>query len=324
MDHSLKGIQKPIAAHLLEFEAYFKTALGNQVPLLSIITNYLLRRKGKQIRPSLVFLSAQLNGEINNSTYVAASMIELLHTATLVHDDVVDESYERRGMFSINALWKTKIAVLLGDYLLSRGLLIAMKNDECELLSIMSSAVEQMIEGELYQIQKTRKLDITEEEYFSVITKKTALLFSASTACGTKSVTNDANIIAKMKIMGEYIGIAFQIKDDIFDFEQKDIIGKPWGNDIKEKKLTLPVIYALKQAPANQRATILKIINKPGTKQPLKEIKEFIDQYNGIEYASGKMYEYKDKAIETLQTFPENDAREALIKLIEYIVARKN
>ncbi len=246
----LKLIREPIQKELEEFEEHFKTVMKSSVPLLDVITNYILRRKGKQLRPTFVFLTSSMLGGINTSSYTAASMIELLHTASLVHDDVVDESYERRGFFSLNALWRSKIAVLFGDYLLSKGLLLSVERQEYELLKIVSEAVREMSEGELLQLRKSRKLNITMEEYYEVIRKKTAALIAACTASGATAVSKDEDIIARMKAFGENAGVAFQIKDDLFDYNRNGKIGKPTGNDIKEKKMTLPLIYALQQCPS--------------------------------------------------------------------------
>jgi octaprenyl-diphosphate synthase len=270
-----------------------------------------------------VFLSAKLSGDINESSFTAAALIELLHTATLVHDDVVDESFERRGFFSVNALWKSKIAVLLGDYLLAKGLLLAVENKEYELLEIVSGAVKEMSEGELLQIQKSRKLNISEDEYFEVIRKKTAALIAACCASGTKSVTDAPDTISKMKQFGEYIGIAFQIKDDLFDYEKKGPLGKPTGNDIKEKKLTLPLIYALENASFGQKISILRLIkhhNKNSRK--VKDVIRFVKETGGIEYSVQKMNEYKNKALDILDEFPESEARSSLQKLALYTTGR--
>jgi octaprenyl-diphosphate synthase len=241
-------IQNSIKEEMERFEPFFRSSMQTKVPLLNIIMNYILRRKGKQMRPMFVFLSAKMIKEsVGDSTYTAASLIELLHTATLIHDDVVDEAYERRGFFSINALWKSKISVLVGDYLLSKGLLLAVEKNEYELLKIVSVAVREMSEGELLQIQKSRKLNITEDIYFEIIRKKTAALIAACAACGAKSSGADDETVEKMRLFGEYVGIAFQIKDDLLDYQNNGLIGKPSGNDLKEKKLTLPIIYALEK-----------------------------------------------------------------------------
>ncbi len=317
-------IMSPIKQEMTEFDKYFKSSLKSKVPLVDIITNYILRRKGKQMRPMFVFLTAKMLGEINRSSYIAASLIELLHTATLVHDDVVDESYERRGFFSINALWKSKIAVLLGDYLLSKGLLIALENKEFEILEIVSVAVREISEGELLQLQKSFKLNIREEEYFEIIRKKTATLIAACTATGAKSVIENDEVISDMKKFGEYAGIAFQIRDDLFDYEKNGLVGKPRGNDLKEKKLTLPIIYSLNKAPASERKHILGLIKKHSTKtSSLEEIISFVEKSGGIEYSAKKMHEYKNKALESISRFQDNESKKALIELVNYSVDRK-
>lgn len=319
----IKEIRAPIEAEMKRFTGYFNTIMKSKVPLLNIITNYILRRKGKQMRPMFVFLAAKLSGKITGSSFTAAALIELLHTATLVHDDVVDESFERRGFFSINALWKSKVAVLLGDYLLAKGLLLSVKNKEYEILEIVSFAVKEMSEGELLQIQKSRKLNITEDEYFEIIVKKTAALIAACCASGTKSVTDDPEAIRKMKQFGEFIGIAFQIRDDLFDYEKKGNLGKPTGNDIKEKKLTLPLIHALGNTNPAQRRKILSLVrhhNKKSSK--VREVIRFVRDNKGMEYSKGKMHEYKNKALDILNEFPESEARLSLEKLALYTVSR--
>ena len=245
---SLSSIKKPIERDMADFEAYFSKTMRSEIPLLKIILNYILRRKGKQMRPLLVFLTARLNGEICEATFVAATMIELLHTASLVHDDVVDDAQERRGALSVNALWNSKIAVLVGDYMLARGLLISVEKARYDMLEIVSEAVKSMSEGELLQLQKARKLNIKEEDYYKIIGMKTAAIIAACTACGARSVTGDSETILTMKDFGENIGIAFQIRDDLLDYEGNGFTGKAPGNDIKERKITLPLIYALEQS----------------------------------------------------------------------------
>ena len=317
-------IKLVIKEDLKEFDKEFKSSMKSKIPLLNIVTNYLLRRKGKQIRPVLVFLSAKLIGEVSKSTQVAASLIELLHTATLVHDDVVDDANERRGFLSINALWRSKISVLLGDYLLAQGLLLSVQNKEFDLLEIVSNAVKEMSEGELLQIQKTRKLNITEDEYFDIITKKTATLLAACTASGARSITTDSNTIEKMYNFGLNLGIAFQIKDDLFDYEKGNSTGKPKGNDIKEKKLTLPLIHSLENCERKTKKEIIRLINKKSSKQDTyNRVYEFVHEQNGVEYTRNKMIEYKNNALEILHSFPENDARNALQNLVQYIIDRK-
>jgi octaprenyl-diphosphate synthase len=259
---SLNRIKAPIAAEMVEFERYFKHSMRSKVPLLDIITNYIIRRKGKQMRPIFVFLSAKLIGNINKSTFHAAALIELLHTATLVHDDVVDESYQRRGFFSINALWKNKISVLVGDYLLSKGLLLAVENEEFQLLKIVSDAVKEMAEGELLQIEKARKLNTNEAIYFDIIEKKTATLLASCTAAGAKSANASPEQIEMMKQFGKNIGIAFQIKDDLFDYQLVNDTGKPSGNDLQEKKITLPLLYTLNHSSLADSKRIKKVIQK--------------------------------------------------------------
>lgn len=320
---ALEHIKKPIEKEIRVFEEYFRASMKSKVPLLDIVTNYLYRRKGKQLRPVLVFLSARLNGEPNESTNIAAAMIELLHTATLIHDDVVDDSYERRGFFSVYALWKSKISVLVGDFLLSKGLLLAINNKEFELLHIISEAVREMSEGELLQLQKSRKLNITEEEYLEIIRKKTATLISACVSCGASSVGTTPENMAKLKLMGEYAGLAFQIKDDLFDYEKDCLTGKPRGNDIKEKKLTLPLIHALSQSSDGERKRIKKLIRNNNNKsKTIGEIIDYVINKGSVTYAVEKMEDYRMKAVEVLKEFPDNEARTALIELLSYITTR--
>ncbi len=317
-------IKAPIKGEMKKFEELFKASMKSRVPLLTLITNYVLRRKGKQMRPMLVFLSAALHGKITDSTYTAASLIELLHTATLIHDDVVDDAYERRNFFSINAIWKTKIAVLLGDYLLSRGLLLAVDKGEFELLRIVSEAVREMSEGELLQIEKARKLDIDEEIYFEIIKKKTATLIASCTAAGAYSIGAEPETIESMKQFGELVGIAFQIKDDLFDYQKKSIIGKPTGNDIQEKKMTLPLIYVLNNAPNAEKRRIITIVKRHNTdKKKVNEVIDYVIDNGGIDYATKKMIEYKEKALEILAQFPDNEAKTALLELVDYVISRK-
>lgn len=320
----LQQIKSPISKEMQSFEHFFNENLKSNIPLLRLITNYLLRRRGKQMRPMFVFLSAKLNGEVNESTYYAASFIELLHTATLIHDDVVDESYERRGFLSINAIWKAKVAVLIGDFLLSKGMLLAIEHDEFELLRIVSNAVRAMSEGELMQIEKARKLNITEDVYFEIIKKKTATLIASCAASGAKSVGADDETVEQMRLFGEYVGIAFQIRDDLFDYEKANITGKPSGNDIKEKKMTLPLIYALNQTSRGQHRHILQIVkhNKKNARR-IQEVVDFVKHNGGLEYANRKMLEYRAQALKILDMFPESASREALQHLVEFTVSRK-
>lgn len=321
--NELSQIRKPIEKELKEFEHHFKKVLKSPAPLLDVLTNYILRRKGKQIRPIFVLLTASMLGEVNYSSYTAASLIELLHTASLVHDDVVDDSYERRGFFSIKALWKSKIAVLVGDYLLAQGLLLSVERKEYELLEIVSEAVKKMSEGELMQMRKARKLDITEKEYFEIIEKKTAALIASCTACGAKSVDSSAEIIAKMKEFGKNVGIAFQIKDDLFDYNKSGKIGKPTANDIKEKKMTLPLIFALQQCPKQEKNKIIRLIrtqSKNGKK--VDEVIEFVKKYGGIDHAQAEMEKYSEKANAILEEMPKNDSATALRLLVQYTISR--
>lgn len=319
----LAQIKKPVEKEMAEFEEFFSRTLKSEVPLLKIILNYIFRRKGKQMRPLLVFLSARLNGEINEATYVAATMIELLHTASLVHDDVVDDAQERRGVLSINALWNSKIAVLVGDYMLSKGLLISVEKNRYDMLEIVSEAVKSMSEGELLQLQKARKQNIREEDYFRIISSKTAALIAACTACGAISVTNDQDIILLMKELGENIGIAFQIRDDLLDYEGNGLTGKAAGNDIKERKITLPLINALETSPLAEKRHILSIVKKrKKTKSEISEVIRFVKDNGGMEYAENKMNQYRDKALAILDSYPESDVRTALREFVGYTTSR--
>lgn len=321
----LDKIKQPIAKEIKEFEPRFRESMKSRVSLLDKIMHYIVKRKGKQMRPMFVFLSAKMFGETTDSTYRAAAMIELLHTATLVHDDVVDDSNKRRGFFSINAIWKNKIAVLVGDYLLSKGLLLAVENDEFELLRIMSNSVKEMSEGELLQIEKARKLDITEEVYYDIIRQKTATLIASCCASGTNSVGMDKETIEKMRLFGEYTGIAFQIKDDLFDYgSDGETIGKPTGIDIKEKKMTLPLIYSLNNASRSDKNRIIKIVKKHNeNKRKVKEVINFVIETGGIEYAQNAMLAYKNKALAILKDFEQNEANKALAELVIYTTERK-
>lgn len=320
----LSRIKRPVEKEMAEFEAYFNKTMRSEIPLLNIILNYILRRKGKQMRPLLVFLTAKLNGNIAEPTFVAATFIELLHTASLVHDDVVDDAHERRGALSINALWNSKIAVLVGDYMLSKGMLISVEKNRFDMLEIVSDAVKSMSEGELFQLQKARKLNIKEEDYFKIITSKTAALISACTACGARSVTDDSETIQLMKEFGENIGIAFQIRDDILDYEGTGITGKTVGNDIKEKKITLPLIHALEQSPASRKKQILGIVKiRKKTKEEISEVISFVLDYGGIEYSELKMNQYRDKALAILDFYPDSEVKESLKEFVQYTTSRK-
>jgi octaprenyl-diphosphate synthase len=316
-------VKNIIGAELDTFEKKFADAVKSQTPLLDRIMSYIIKRKGKQMRPMFVFLSAKLHGPINESSYRAAALVELLHTATLVHDDVVDEALERRGFFSINAIWKNKIAVLVGDYLLSKGLLLSTDNNDFEHLRILSEAVKQMSEGELLQIEKSRKLNLEESIYFEIIRNKTASLLSSACAVGAWSTCHDKIICDQMRLFGEKVGIAFQIKDDLFDYGKEDI-GKPTGNDIKEKKLTLPLIYTLNKVDETTRRKLIYII-KNENKNP-KKVKLVIDTVvaeGGISYATTMMNQYRDEALEILYAFPDNEVRKALEDLVRYTTDRK-
>jgi len=315
----------PIEAELSHFEPYFKKSTQTSIPFLDTIMNYILRRKGKQMRPMLVFLSAKLNGEFNDRTYHAALTIELLHTATLVHDDVVDESYQRRGFFSVNAIWKNKIAVLVGDFVLAKGMLWSIEHKDYDILNFISAAVRDMSEGEILQIQKARKLDITEEVYFEIIRKKTASLMATSAAVGTCTVTEDTEIIERMRLFGEYAGIAFQIKDDLFDFQKSNLLGKPTGNDLNEKKITLPLIYALNQGSSSERRNVLNIVRKKSkSTADLTEVSRYIASKGGFDYAEKVMQEYHQKALEQLTPYPDSEYKRALEAFVGYITTRES
>jgi octaprenyl-diphosphate synthase len=319
----LASIRKPVSNEMAQFEAYFGRTIKSEIPLLKIIVNYVFRRKGKQMRPLLVFLAAKLNGEIAEPTFVAATFIELLHTASLVHDDVVDDARERRGALSINALWNSKVAVLVGDYMLSRGLLISIEKNRFDMLEIVSEAVKSMSEGELLQIQKARKLNIREDDYFRIIKSKTAALLAACTACGTRSVTDDPERIRIMKDLGENIGIAFQIRDDLLDYEVKGLTGKVPGNDLKEKKITLPLIHALENASLHEKRRILKIVGdgkKSGSE--IAEVIRFVSEKGGLQYTELKMNEYRDNALAILDTYPDSDVRRSIREFVHYTTSR--
>ena len=306
------------------FENKFKNSLKSNVSLLDRIMHYIIKRKGKQMRPMFVFLSAKLFGSFGESTYRAASMIELLHTATLVHDDVIDEANFRRGFFSINTLWKNKIAVLVGDFLLSRGLLLAVKHEEFGLLKIMSTAVQDMSEGELLQIEKARKLDITEKVYFDIIRQKTATLIAACCASGANSVGQNKEIVEKMRLFGEKAGIAFQIKDDLFDYMQNPLIGKPTGIDIREQKMTLPLIYTLNSVGKDLKNQIINTIkNDHKDDKKVAEVIAVVKENGGLEYAKKIMNDYHKSALDILNTFEDNQSKESLILLLNYVVNRK-
>ena len=312
-----------MAEELKGFESHFRQSMKSSVALLDKIMYYIVKRKGKQIRPIMVFLSAKIWGGPTESTFRAASFIELLHTATLVHDDVVDDAYQRRGFFSINALWKNKIAVLVGDYLLSKGLLLALENKEYTQLHIVSKAVKDLSEGELLQMEKARKLDIEEDIYFNIIKQKTASLIASACSAGAASATDNEAHIEQMRLFGETLGIAYQIKDDLFDYGDQ-AVGKPRGIDIKEKKMTLPLIYALNQSSRKEKKHIIRSIRKKSTDpKVVREVISFVKEKGGMEYAYNIMTQYRDKAIALLDGFPSGDGKESMRLLVDFVIDRK-
>ena len=325
MNLSIGQVKAPIATELETFESLFRGSMKTSVPLLDTIMNYIVKRKGKQIRPMFVLYSASLFGAINERTYRGASLVELLHTATLVHDDVVDESYKRRGFFSINALWKNKIAVLVGDFLLSKGLLLSVENKDYDLLKILSTSVREMSEGELMQLERARFMDTNEQIYFEIIRKKTASLIASCCQIGAASTTADPAVQEKMRQFGELIGLAFQIRDDLFDFGDNKS-GKPAGIDIKEKKLTLPVLYAMAQAGASETRRIKSLIkSKTSESQKMTEVVAFIEKHGGMEYARIKMIELRNQAFEILeQTAPDTEHRGHMKNLINFVIERNS
>ena len=321
----LDEIKAPISSVMDEFENKFRASMKSQVPLLDRITHYIVKRKGKQMRPMFVFLSAGLCGGINETTHRAATLIELLHTATLVHDDVVDDSNERRGFFSINALWKNKIAVLVGDYLLSKGLLLSVTHKDYNFLDIVSEAVRVMSEGELLQIEKARKLDISEDIYYEIIRQKTASLIASCCASGAASAGSSQDVVNKMHEFGELIGMAFQIKDDLFDYGPDGVIGKPTGIDIKESKMTLPLIYSLMKADRSTKRRIVNIIKNHNTEdKKVKEVISFVKSSGGMEYATQKMQEYQARAFVVLDTFHDSVFKNSLRDLVKYTTERNH
>ncbi|MGG7033748.1 MAG: polyprenyl synthetase family protein [Flavobacterium sp.] len=318
-------IKQPIQTEMELFEKKFHESMSSKVALLNRITYYIVNRKGKQMRPMFVFLTAKMisEGTVNERTYRGASVIELIHTATLVHDDVVDDSNRRRGFFSINALWKNKIAVLVGDYLLSKGLLLSIDNGDFDLLRIISVAVREMSEGELLQIEKARRLDITEEVYYEIIRQKTATLIAACCALGARSVTEDDVLVEKMRKFGELIGMAFQIKDDLFDYTD-EAIGKPTGIDIKEQKMTLPLIYVLNNCTSKEKSWLINSIkNHNKDKKRVKEVIAFVKNNGGLLYAENKMVEFQKEALSILEKFPESEFKSALTLMVNYVIERK-
>ena len=314
--------KKVISKELELFEVHFREAMKSRVALLDRIMQYIVRRKGKQLRPMFVLLSAKLGGEVNDASYRAASLVELLHTATLVHDDVVDEANERRGFFSINALWKNKIAVLVGDYLLSKGLLLSLDNKDHRVLQLLSTAVRLMSEGELLQLEKSRKLNLDESIYYEIIGGKTASLLASSCAAGASTTFENDDDIEKMRLFGEKIGMAFQIKDDLFDYGTKNV-GKPTGNDIKEKKLTLPLIYTLKSVDKSTRKQLIYILkNENKIDASVNFVIDAVHKNGGIEYTTKKMNDYRDKALDILHAFEPSDVRDELESLVRFTTDR--
>lgn len=324
MPLKLDTIKAPIAREMEDFEQKFRASMKTRVLLLDKIMGYIVKRKGKQMRPMFVFLCAGTTGKINDSTFRGAALIELLHTATLVHDDVVDEADYRRGFFSVNALWKNKIAVLVGDFLYSRGLLLSMENKDFNLLAIVSEAVKEMSEGELLQMEKARKLNITEEIYYEIIRQKTASLIASCCAVGASSSGANEEIVSKMRLFGEKIGMAFQIKDDLFDYGEAEI-GKPIGIDIKEKKMTLPLIYALSKSSWMERRKIIGIV-KNDSKKPkkVKEVIDYVRRSGGIEYALSVMNKFHQDALLILNDFPDSDYKRSLTQLVQFTIDRNN
>lgn len=320
---SVKQIMAPITSEMSEFETRFRASMKSKVPMLDKVTHYIIRRKGKQMRPMFIFLTAKMLGDVNDKTYDGATLVELLHTASLVHDDVVDDANERRGFFSVNALWKNKIAVLVGDYMLSKVLLLSIEKNNTHLLEVVARAVKEMSEGELLQIEKARKLDITEEIYFDVIRQKTASLISTCCELGALSVDR-IDQRDNMRQFGELIGIAFQLKDDIFDYGEPGQIGKPTGLDIRERKMTLPLIYVLNTAPEEVKKELINIVkNHNENPKKVKRAVSLVIEHGGIEYAHKRMLEYKEKALSLIKDIPSSDSKESVIGLVEYTTTRK-
>jgi octaprenyl-diphosphate synthase len=323
MSRSLREIQAPIADELVQFDTYFKSSMKSRVMLMDTILQYLIKRKGKQMRPMFVLLAANICGGIKPSTYRGAALVELLHTATLVHDDVVDDADERRGYFSLNALWKNKIAVLVGDFLLSRGLLMSLEYDDFNLLKIVSNAVKLMSEGELLQIEKARRLNVDEAVYFEIIRQKTASLIASCTECGAASATDDKEAIEKMRLFGEKVGIAFQIRDDLFDYGTTDV-GKPLGIDIKEKKMTLPLIHVLNKSSWSMRRRMINVVRNHNTdKEKVAWLIQQVREGNGISYSEEVMRRHIQEAREILLTFPNSASRQSMMELVDYSILRE-
>ncbi|MCE2822604.1 MAG: hypothetical protein RL013_1359 [Bacteroidota bacterium] len=321
---SLDTIKQPVSEELLIFEGKFREAVQSHVPLLDKVTWYIVQRKGKQVRPMITLLSAKIFGSVNEASYTAAALIELIHTATLVHDDVVDDANMRRGFFSINALWKNKVAVLVGDFLLSQALLLTVRQKQYKMLEVINSAVREMAEGELLQMEKARRLDIEESVYYEIIRQKTASLIAAACCAGAVStVDGNEELEARMKLFGEKMGMAFQIRDDLFDFGDDDV-GKPLGIDIKEKKMTLPLIYALNNAGWLERRRIINIVkNQSHKSEKVAEVIRFVRESGGIEYTRQAMYRFRQEAFDILDTLPDNPSREAMRELLVYVTERK-
>jgi len=322
---SVEKIKAPIRKEMELFEQKFKESMRTKVPLLNRIMDYIIRRKGKQMRPMFVFLTAKMvsGGDFDERTYRGAAIIELIHTASLVHDDIVDDSNKRRGFFSINSLWKNKIAVLVGDFLLSKGMLLSVEHEDFDILKLISSALKEMSEGELLQIEKARQLDITEEVYYNIIRQKTASLIASCTAIGAASVGANQETIEEMRVFGETIGLAFQIKDDLFDYTD-DKIGKPTGIDIKEQKMTLPLIYTLNNCTEKEKKWLINSVkNHNKDKKRVKEVIQFVKEHGGIEYTIKQMKNYQEKAMEILDKYPESEYKTALVSMLSYVVDRK-
>lgn len=322
---SLSQITKPVKQELEEFHSIFKQAMRSNVGLVDLVARYIIRQKGKKVRPLLVLLSAKISGGVTDRSYRGATLVELLHTATLIHDDVVDNADKRRGMWSINALFKNKIAVLMGDYLLSRGLMISVDGKDYDFLGVTTDAVKRMSEGELLQIQKTRKLDIDEETYFKVISDKTASLLETCCTIGAMSTTDNKDYIEAMKNYGHSLGMAFQIRDDILDYEgSSSLIGKPVGGDIKEKKITLPLIYSLNNVSSSEAARIRKVLKNGNDKIKVKEVMQFVKENKGVDYALTIAEKYSNQAINSLNVFPDSDTKSSMKELIDFVTKRKN
>ena len=324
MQIKLKDIKAPIEQEMRDFEKHFRNSMKSTVPLLDKITHYIVKRKGKQMRPMFVFLTSGISGGISEATFRGAALIELLHTASLVHDDVVDDANYRRGFFSVNALWKNKIAVLVGDYLLSKTLILSTENEDFDLLKIVSVAIKEMSEGELLQIEKARKLDITEEVYFEIIRQKTATLIAACCEAGARSVGAGEEVCKKMNRFGNLVGIAFQIKDDLFDYTSSNIIGKPVGIDIKEQKMTLPLIHVLNKVSKKEKDWLINSVKRHNKNQKrVQEVIQFVKENGGLEYAQTVMKTYSEEAKAILDEFPDSEYKESLLTMVDYVMERE-